>query len=144
MAKGQGKGGVENYQLFLSWMSRKSKDDYRQMHYRGQLSRKEIATECGFGRSALTQNKYIREELGNLENNLRKHGVLPKIIENKSTDKLPERDISKTRNTLNLARLSKLEQEATALRAENDHLKLMLKKYQLLDKAIAESGRMPR
>jgi len=144
MAKSQGKGGEENYLLFLSWMGSKSEDDYKQMHYRGQLSRKQIATECNFGKSALTQNDHIREELKNLENNLRNHGILPEIIEKKSTDKLPERDVSKTRNTLNSARLSKLEQEATALRAENSHLKDMLKKYELLDEAISESGRMPR
>lgn len=134
----------ENYQKFLVWMNNKNDDDYRQMVFRGQLSRKEIAAECNFGKSAINQNPRIKEALISLENDLRQQGILPEIVESKTSEKLPERDIDKSRNTFNSARLSKLEQKVTALRAENDSLKETLIRYQLLDEIITESGRMPR
>lgn len=143
MASGQ-QTAVENYQKFLTWVSSKTDNDYKQMVYRGQLSRKEIATECHIGKSALTQNPQIKAELTLLENELRVRGVLPEKVVYKETDNLPLRDIDKPKNRQDSMRLSRLEQEATALRAENNHLKLMLEKYSLLDSAIAESGRMPR
>jgi len=143
MANGQQKS-EENYQKFLTWMSNKTDNDYKQMVYRGQLSRKEIATECHIGKSALTQNPQIKAELTLLEDELRVRGVLPEKVVHKETDNLPVRDTEKPKNRRDSMRLSRLEQEATALRAENNHLKLMLEKYELLDEAIAESGRMPR
>jgi len=143
MLSGQ-QSGSENYQKFLTWMSGKTNDDFKQMLHRGQLCRKEIAVECSFCDSALRQNPNIKLALEALEDNLRKQGVLPEIIEHKNPNKLPERDIYTSKKHNNSARLLRLEQETTALRAENDHLKKMLKKYALLDEAISESGRMPR
>lgn len=143
MASGQQKA-EENYQKFLAWMNDKTDDDYKQLVFRGQLSRQEIAAECDFGKSAINQNPRIKEALKTLENDLRQKGVLPEIVESQTPEKLLERDIDKSRNTLNSARLTKLEQKVTALLAENDSLKETLIKYQLLDEIITESGRMPR
>lgn len=136
--------GEENYQKFLTWMNSKTNGGYKQMIHRGLLSRKKIAAECSFCDSALRQNPNIKVALEALEDNLREQGVLPEIIEHKNPNKLPERDVDTSKTHNNSARLLRLEQETTALRAENDHLKNMLKKYALLDSAIAESGRMPR
>ena len=134
----------ENYQKFLAWISCKTNDDYKQMVYRGQLSRKEIATECGFGKSAINQNPRIKEALITLEDKLRKKEILPEKVEKKSEDKLPERNIERVKNQRDSMRLNRLEQENTALRAENQHFKEALKRYQLLEEVISETGRMPR
>lgn len=134
----------ENYQKFLSWINSKTNDDYKQMVYRGQLSRKEIATECGFGKSALNQNPKIKEALITLEDKLRKKGILPEKVEKKAENKLPERKVERVKNQRDSKRLNRLEQENTALRAENQHFKEALQRYQLLEEVIAETGRMPR
>jgi predicted DNA-binding protein YlxM (UPF0122 family) len=60
----------ENYQKFLARIISKNDVDYKQMVFRGQLSRKEIAAECGFGKSAINQNPRIKEALLTLEGQL--------------------------------------------------------------------------
>ena len=134
----------ENYQKFLSWMNNKTNEDFKQRVYRGQLSRKEIAAECGFGKSAINQNPRIKHALLVLEDNLRKQKILPEKIAKKADERPPDRDIEKTTNKRNNARLSRLEQENIALRAEIQHYKEILKRYQLLEEVMTESGRMPR
>ncbi|MFK5893998.1 MAG: VPA1267 family protein [Pseudomonadota bacterium] len=133
-----------NHQKFTIWMSTKTDDDYKQMIYRGRLSRKEIASECGFDKSALRQNPDIKGDLTDLENDLRKRGVLPEKIEKQEIDKLPERDIESKRNMFNTSRLSKLEQEVATLRAENNGLKEKLIEHELIDEILIDTGRIPR
>ena len=125
-------------------MSTKTDDDFKQMVYRGQLSRKEIASECGFGISALRQNPDIKKDLEKLEDDLRKRGVLPEKIKKTKSDKLPERDIESKKNIFNSSRLSKLEQEVAALRAENNGLKEKLIEHELIDEILIDTGRIPR
>jgi hypothetical protein len=59
--------GDENVQTFLDWLVGKTDEDYRAMAFRGVLSRKEIAKECGFAKSALDQNPRIKAALRQLE-----------------------------------------------------------------------------
>lgn len=59
----------------MAWMASKTDTDFRSMAMRGVLSRTEIATECGFAKSALSQNPRIREALKRLEDDLRERGV---------------------------------------------------------------------
>ncbi|HXE98269.1 MAG TPA: VPA1267 family protein [Dongiaceae bacterium] len=51
----------QNLATFLSWMASKTYDDFREMVVRGQLSRQEIASECGFAKSVLLQNPRVKE-----------------------------------------------------------------------------------
>jgi len=133
----------QNYQKFINWLSSKIDPDFKQMIYRGQLSRKEIASECGFGKSAINQNPQIKKALEKLEEQLRLREILPEKVEKINKD-LPERDTQGKQNQLNTTRLSRLEQEVSILRAENDNLRKKLIEYKLLDEAILESGRIPR
>ncbi len=109
-----------------------------------QLFRKEIAAECGFGKSAINQNPRIKKALLELEDKLREKGILPEKVEKSKEDKLPTRNINHVNNQRDSIRLNKLEQENAALRAENQRFKETLKRYQLLEEVIAETGRMPR
>ena len=62
MASGQ-QLSEQNVKTFASWVSSKVDDDFRAMASRGVLSRKEIAAECGFAKSALYQNPRIKAAL---------------------------------------------------------------------------------
>ncbi|OZB69553.1 MULTISPECIES: VPA1267 family protein [unclassified Thiomonas] len=145
MASGQ-QLAEENVHKFLIWMASKTDSDFRSMVMRGVLSRTEIATECGFAKSALTQNPRIRRALADLESTLRERGVLPPVV-SVAEDKpgtLPLRQPDPERNAMEAARLSRLEQENASLKAENTELKRLLARYTVLQDALAETGRLPR
>ena len=78
MANGQQIAG-QNFATFVAWLASKSIDEFRAMTSRGVLSRKEIAKECGFAQSALTQNPRIKAALKAKEDELRAGGVLPSL-----------------------------------------------------------------
>lgn len=69
-----------NLGSFMAWAASKTDDEFRAIAHRGALSRKEIAKEYGFGRSALDQNPRINEALRDLEDGLRLRGVLPPTV----------------------------------------------------------------
>ena len=145
MASGQ-QISEQNVKTFASWMASKSDDDFRAMASRGVLSRKEIATECDFAKSALDQNPRIKTALRELEDSLRLRGVLPK-----ATEKSPEeaskplmREPGKLRASLEVERMRRLETDNASLKAENAELKRALEKHTLLREALAQTGRLPR
>ena len=84
MASGQ-QISEQNVKAFAVWVASKTDDDFRAMAGRGVLSRREIAKECGFAKSALDQNPRIKAALRGLEDALRVRGVLPPVVE-KSAD----------------------------------------------------------
>ena len=136
----------QNAELFAAWVASKADDDFRAMASRGVLSRKEIATECGFAKSALDQNPRIKTALRELEDSLRLRGVLPK-----ATEKSPEeaakplmREPGKLRASLDAERMRRLETDFASVKAENAELKRALEKHTLLREALALTGRLPR
>lgn len=136
----------QNVKTFASWVTCKNDDDFRAMASRGVLSRKEIAMECGFAKSALDQNPRIKASLRELEQGLRQRGVLPPPVE-----KSPEeaamplmREPSKVRGALDAERLRRLETDNASLKAENAKLKQELEKHSVLREALALTGRLPR
>lgn len=144
MASGQQLAEV-NYTTFVAWVASKSDDDFRALTSRGVLSRKEIALECAFAKSALDQNPRIKAALRELETVLRARGVLPQAIE--KVEGIPEprmREPSAHRTALDGERLRRLEQENASLRAENNELKRTIEKHAILREALALTGRLPR
>ena len=136
----------ENLQRFTAWIESKTDEDYRALASRGVLSRKEIARECGFAKSALDQNPRIKVALRELEEALRSKGVLPLAV-SKSTADVDEprrREAGTRRAILDAERLRRLEQENASLKAENSELKSLLGKHAILREALAASGRLPR
>lgn len=131
---------------FSAWLASKSDADFRQMVSRGVLSRREIAAECGFGKSVLDQNPRIRAALLTAEAVLRERGILPPLVE-RSPDQPGEplmREAGVQKAIFNAERLKRLEQENASLRAENDELKRQLKRFAVLREALATTGRLPR
>jgi hypothetical protein len=145
MASGQ-QLSEQNVNTFAAWMASKSDDDFRQMVSRGVLSRTEIATECGFAKSALGQNPRIKASLRELEDALRARGVLPPTIEKPVEDaaKPQVREPGRLRGALDAERLRRLETDNASLKAEVAELKRSLEKHTILSEALALTGRLPR
>ncbi len=136
----------QNVKSFSAWVASKSEDDFRALANRGVLSRKEIATECGFARSVLDQNPRIKEALRELENQLRLRGVLPPGVDREP--EVPEKPLMREPGLLRAAqeaeRLRRLEQENAGLKAEVAELKRVIEKFTVLREALALTGRVPR
>jgi hypothetical protein len=113
---------------------------------RGVLSRKEIAKECGFSKSALDQNPRIKVALRELEESLRTRGVLP--AEAGSSDDTAinsvTREPGRLRGALDAERLRRLENENAVLREEVAELKRVVERHAVLREALAMTGRVPR
>ena len=143
MANGQ-QLSAQNVETFNRWIAGKTDPDFRQMASRGVLSRKEIAAECGFAKSALDQNPRIKAALAELERGLRERGVLPPLAAAPVAGAIPMRPASAQKAAAEVERLRRLEQENASLRAENGELKSRLAKYEVLHEALALTGRLPR
>ncbi len=146
MANGQ-QVAEENFQKFTAWTVSKTDDDYRNMVVRGVLSRVEIQAECGFSKSALSQNPRIKKALALLEKGLRERGVLPPLADAAPDGEAPEirmRQPDHSRQAIDAHRLSRLEQDNASLRAEVAELKKQLSRFAVLQQALAETGRLPR
>lgn len=145
MANGQ-QAAEQNLAAFIAWASSKSDDDFREYVHRGKLKRSEIASECGFGKSALVQNPSIKNTLEKLEERLRGAGVLPPMNETIQLIRQgpPMRDRDAKQRRQDGQRLNSLEQENAALRAELAQAKAMLERYKLLSSFMEETGRLPR
>ena len=147
MASGQ-QVAEENFRKFTAWTASKTDDDFRNMTARGVLSRTDIAAECGFAKSALSQNPRVRECLRDLEQQLRARGVLPQVSKQGQADlgataaQLMPSDGA--RSGRDAERLKRLEHENASLRAELAEVKLALSRYALLQEALAETGRLLR
>lgn len=131
MANGQQKA-QENVQAFIAWSATMRDSEYRQIVFRGNLNRAEVAKGCGFAKSALRQNPQVKALLDGLENDLRHRGVLPYIdSQNKAPASKYDRTASK--RSRDAERVSRLEQE-------NLELKARLRRYEELSEVIAELG----
>ncbi len=136
----------QNLQTFTTWCASKTEADYRAMASRGVLSRKEVAKECGFAKSALDQNPRVKAALRELEEDLRVRGVLPAAVLRDPNEPVAPvmREPGKLRAALESERLRRLEQENAGLKAEVSELKRVLERYAVLSEALAGTGRLPR
>ena len=115
MATGKGLNGQQKAQKnvddFIAWAASQSDDDFKQIIFRGQLNRGEIAKAVGCGKSALNQNPLLKEKLNSLEDGLREKGILPRLAESAkgASSKPKQYDNTTNRKLLDSKRLSSLE-----------------------------------
>ncbi len=135
----------QNLSAFQSWVATQTDDDFKQIVFRGQLNRGEVAKAIGIGKSALRQNPAIKTALENLEQNLRDRGVLPELTETAQAQRSePKRyDPSVSRRAMESRRLSVLEQENIELKARVATLEAKLKRYGELSEVLTEFGVAP-
>jgi hypothetical protein len=145
MANGQQRA-QKNIDAFLQWQATQTTDDFKQITFKGQLNRIEVAKAIGCGKSALTQNPALRTALKVLEDNLREKGVLPPLTEpaRHATDVPKEYDNSANRKTLDAKHLSWLEAENIELKAKVKELKSKLERFGELSETLSEMGFIPR
>ncbi|MFN7881479.1 MAG: VPA1267 family protein [bacterium] len=145
MANGQ-QMAEENLKKFSAWATSKTDEDFRSLALRGVLSRTDIAAECGFAKSALSQNPRIREALKRLEEELRSRGVLPQMATapGDTPGNSPTGTSAGSLNRRDAERLKRLEQENASLRAELAEVKRALSRYAVLQEALADTRRLPR
>ena len=145
MASGQQKA-QQNLDAFQSWVATQQDDDFKQIVFRGQLNRIEVAKAVGFGKSALNQNPDIRKHLKKLEDNLRDKGVLPPLTDTakKEADKSKQYDNTVNRKALDSKRLSALEAENIELKTKVKELECKLERFGELSETLSEMGFMPR
>lgn len=145
MAGGQQKA-QQNLEAFEVWKATQTDDDLKQIIYRGQLNRIEVAKGIGCGKSALNQNPALKEALKTLEDKLRDKGVLPPLTNTtkKDADKPKAYDSTANRKLLDSKRVSSLEAENIELKAKIKELESRLERFGELSETLTEMGFMPR
>ena len=135
----------QNLSAFQSWVATQTDEDFKQIIFRGQLNRGEVAKAIGIGKSALRQNPAIKTALESLEQNLRDRGVLPGLTETAWAQRSePKRyDPSVNQRAMETRRLSVLEQENIELKARVATLEAKLKRYGELSEVLTEFGVAP-
>ncbi|MCT2530468.1 VPA1267 family protein [SAR92 clade bacterium H921] len=145
MASGQQKA-EQNLNSFRSWVATQTDPDFKQIIFRGQLNRGEIAKAIGCGKSALNQNPALKKELANLETELRNKGILPQLSKaaKEGTSKPKKYDSTANRKSLDSKRVSTLEAENIELKAKVKELESKLARFGELNETLSEMGFMPR
>jgi len=145
MASGQQKA-QQNLEAFKVWVATQTDDDFKQIIYRGQLNRIEVAKGVGCGKSALNQNPDLKGALKTLEDDLRDRSVLPPLTNSakKNADQPKAYDNTVNRKLLDSKRVSSLETENIELKAKVKELKKRLERFGELSETLSEMGLMPR
>tara|TARA_B000000460_G_scaffold45774_1_gene29118 strand:+ start:5238 stop:5675 length:438 start_codon:yes stop_codon:yes gene_type:complete len=145
MASGQQKA-QQNLEAFEVWKATQTGDDFKQIMFRGQLNRIEVAKGIGCGKSALNQNPALKKALKALEDELRGKGVLPPLtgIAKKNEGKPQAYDNTANRKLLDSKRVSSLEAENIELKAKVKELEKRLERFGELSETLSEMGLMPR
>ncbi|MEZ9005753.1 VPA1267 family protein [Vibrio splendidus] len=145
MASGQQKA-QQNLEAFEVWKATQMDDDFKQIVFRGQLNRIEVAKGIGCGKSALNQNPALKKALKALEDELRGKGVLPPLTDaaKKNEAKPQAYDNTANRKLLDSKRVSSLEAENIELKAKVKELEKRLERFGELSETLSEMGLMPR
>lgn len=145
MASGQQKA-QQNLESFEVWKATQTDDDLKQIVFRGQLNRIEVAKGIGCGKSALSQNPALKKALKALEDELRGKGVLPSLTDSakKNAGKPKAYDNTANRKLLDSKRVSSLEAENIELQAKVRELEKQLERFGELSETLSEMGLMPR
>ncbi|MDO6641893.1 VPA1267 family protein [Shewanella sp. 5_MG-2023] len=145
MASGQQKA-QQNLEAFEVWKATQTDDEFKQIVFRGQLNRIEVAKGISCGKSALNQNPALKKALKALEDELRGKGVLPPLTDaaKKNEGKPQAYDNTANRKLLDSKRVSSLEAENIELKAKVKELEKRLERFGELSETLSEMGLMPR
>jgi signal recognition particle GTPase len=150
MAVGKGINGTAKAELnltaFQEWAATQSDDDFKQIVFRGQLNRSEVAKAIGCGKSALNQNPRLQKALKSLEDELRIRDILPSLTEKAVEDlnQPKQYDNTANRKSLDANRLSLLEAENIELKAKVKEMERKLERFGELSETLSEMGFLPR
>ncbi|MDN3609421.1 VPA1267 family protein [Vibrio ostreicida] len=130
MASGQQKE-QQNLEAFEVWKATQTDDEFKQIVFRGQLNRIEMAKGIGCGKSALIQNPSLKKALKALEDELRGKVVLPPLTDaaKKNEGKPKAYDNTANRKLLDSKRVSSLEAANIELKAKVKELEKRLERF---------------
>lgn len=130
-----------NLERFEAWAAeRHAAGDWSSYIRGGQLNRTEIARELVFASSVMRQNPAVKSALELLENQLREQGVLvpdERTASDKAGDKRGAISSARDKN-----RIKSLEQLTAIQKAKIQSLEDSLKRYELFEKHLSDTGRM--
>ena len=131
----------ENLKKFETWVEeRQAANDWTSYLRGNQLNRTEIARECAFAASVLRQNPAVKSALDSLESDLRQQGLIQHEIQDPAERSAQRRALQASGR--DKERIKSLEEQNAALKAEVDALKQTLKRYELFDQHLAQTGRI--
>ncbi len=135
--------------MFKDWIEeRKTAEDWEDYLHGRQLNRTDIAKECGFGTSVLRQNPTVKDALESLEKELADSGIIPGSSGESSSQSISTPSERATDDRIILVndkaqkRIKALEEKNAALSAELMELRAKLKRYEMIEKHLTETGRM--
>lgn len=146
---------AEYVRRFSQWVDdRDAARDWGDYVNGSKLSRADIISECGFGRSVLRQNPGVEAALAALEARLREEGILE--TDGQAASPVDVSADDGTRNASNQViekrllkaksnaddRVQALEEQNAVLRAHVGDLRKQLKQFQLIQIHLNETGRL--
>jgi len=142
--------GQRNVETFKRWIhDRREANDWADYVWKGQLHRPEIAKECDFAPTVVRQNPAVVRLLAELEDELRREGVLtPRdapetaVAVERPDDRRADA-YAKQIATLQ-TRVDQLEAEVATLRMRNTALEGSLTRHNLWERHLHETGRVLR
>lgn len=154
MSKSGAQKGHEAFLRFKSWVDERWEfndwNNYIRAN-RSELKRKEIYTECMFDRGAFKRapglgNPAIVKLLDETESTLLEKGILKEKQENiaGSMKSSAQEKSEQTTKMMRDKQLMKSQEENSILKARVQELEGTLRKYDLIDKHMIESGRLIR
>lgn len=132
----------ESYQAFEEFIRvRDAEDDWPEWANRAGcvMSPRKVSEALGIGAAALRQNSRIAEARSRKEMELQKQGVFL-VPQDKSTDQ-SSASVTSVSASRDKARIKQLEDKNAELREENATLKRMLKKANMFEEHLLQTGR---
>jgi len=142
-------GRDERAEEYFLWKVKRTAYDFISYikNVRGELklSHSGILKDAGISDSLARSNPSIKQDLLEMEQQLRDNGYLPDIEIQAAADS-PHTDTAakQTRSLRDKKRIEQLEQSLAAVRLERDEMKEALSRYDLLEKYLSDTMRIPR
>lgn len=130
--------GLVNAQRFQAWAG--EVHDFKPYVHQGVLSVARMARECGLKRDVFYTNTTIRDcLLPELIRTLEDSGILRSRVAQPAQVLI----LDGNRSPVSNARLKQTQEENAALKAENEELRLELRKFQGMADVLHSTGRLP-
>ena len=136
---------IQYFITFNTWIESRTDAEFSSMASRAGLARKQIAEQCGFCVSVLSQNADIRKALKKKEAQLRADGVLPAQGSSPDLPRVSAHSSLAIEGPPSASkRLNQLEQENASLKLENRKLKRELERFSVIREVLSTTGRYVR
>jgi hypothetical protein len=139
----------ERAEEYFIWKGARTAKDFisyvKNVRGNKKLSHSGILKDAGISESLARSNPDIKQDLLDMEKQLREQGHLQQAAEQAAAGSTPNSmPIKQGRSFSDKKRIEQLEQELASVRVERDDLKEALKRYKMLDQYLSDTMRLPR